>query len=156
MPYDHSMYTEARLKAGTSLSQVNAALKPLTDYLFSLEEFSINRMTGDLVFSTSGYVCANFHDLVVEAAANLGPLTQSPSLLTLSDHSTADLENAIDVVFYGASVEAVEQFHFEVDLADAMAKLTGHLPAEAIGKLKEVATAVFTAKRANVAQGVAA
>lgn len=156
MAYDHSLYTEARLKVGTSPAQVKTALKPLTDYLFSFDKFSFNRETGDLVFSTSGDVCANFHDLVVEAAANLGPLTQSPSLLTLSDHSTADLENAIDVVFYGASVEAVEQFHFEVDFADAMAKLSEHLPAEAIGKLKEVATAVFTAKRANVAQGVAA
>ena len=159
MGYAHSLTTEASLKVGTTLEQVVTALAPLFDY-FGYDgfkafagkartgdnQFSFDPESGWLELSTSGEVGYSFRDLVVDAAAALGPLTETPSEFVLSDYDTGDLDDAREEILYGATVEAVERYEFQNNLGYAMSLLDTHLPRDVVSNLREIAEKAYQAK----------
>lgn len=146
MGYDHTLTMDATIKPGTTPEQVVSALKPIFDYfgyktfedeLLEDHQLGFNTGTGDLEIYTNGDVSSGFDDLVAEAAERLGPLTKEPGYFTLSDYDTADIDNAREKIYFGASDEGIEAFKVQEAVNEAMSLLAGHLDSELVAKLRE-------------------
>lgn len=87
---------------------------------------------------TCGEVGYGFGDLVVAAAANIGPLTAQPGSFELRNHDTADLESAISEYEYGESEEAISAWTRKCDCESALELLARHINPSSMAKIKEI------------------
>jgi hypothetical protein len=149
MRYDHTLTTQATLKHGTTKEQVANALEPIFDYfgyttldddLLEDHQIEFNPETGELNAYFNGEVSYGYDDLVIEVAKKLGPLTKAPGYFMLSDYDTADLDNARNKIYFGASDDEIEAFKAQEDITAAMSLLAGHIDGELVTKIREIAT----------------
>ncbi len=162
MGYNHTLSTDAQLKAGTTPEAVVNAFRPILEYfqyngckafageeLNTDHEFKFDPVTGELYIYTCGDVC-DYLQRVKECAKKLGPLTESPSVFILKDFNTVDLENAVTDIYYGQSEEIVRHARFTKKLEVVLTYLMGYLPGETIEQIRSTATAaVIPADPAN-------
>lgn len=122
MAHDHSLVTNGVLKHGTTLEQVIKAVEPILQYFGYYgqdegqhafagqgtgdDEFNFDPATGELYIYTCGDVNDSYIDLVRNVAENLGTLTKVPGHFNLSDHDTADLDNAKQRIYYGGEEDS--------------------------------------------------
>lgn len=145
MGYDHSMSLRAQMKKGVTLDQVAEAIAPLLKYLDAEinspepsfdDEFLFDPETGVLSISTGGEVKDSYFIEVEEVALRLGKIVEAAGEIQLRDHSTGDLDNAISVIEFGPSSEAIRTYKAERDIAAAMDLMKPYLPENKIDEIR--------------------
>lgn len=114
--YDHTMNANITFKNGVTIEAAVIALTPLMRH-FSwtreqiLEQSSLGGQdfvqiymagvnTRSMVIHTCGDVGDSYRSVLIEFAGNLSTLAE-PGQVELSNHDTADLEHAIEKIWYG-------------------------------------------------------
>ena len=116
MSYDHAMNATIIFNANITVNMAIEALAPLLKYWhwdaeaiasqFPLpgEDFVQINANGDIIQSmiiyTCGDVASQYHDTLVELGGNLLPIAK-PGFLQLDNHSTPNLESAVEKIWYG-------------------------------------------------------
>lgn len=138
MGYEHSLNFMAQLRPGTTRAQLEAAMKPLTDYwgspLFEERGFDVEHDpdAGTFYMNTYGEVGYGYFDTVSAIAANLGQIASEAGEIELYDHDTGDLDNAKAVIMFGPSEESINAYVVKRDIAEGLELMKRHLPAEKI------------------------
>ncbi|OZA27085.1 MAG: hypothetical protein B7X93_09670 [Hydrogenophilales bacterium 17-61-9] len=145
MGYDHSMCLHAQVKSGVTVDQVAEVIKPLLEYWgaeINSEESSFNNKfsfdpeTGDLDVETAGEVGYGYRDLVEEAASRLSQIVEGAGEIELRNHDTGDLDNAISVIEFGPSDEAIKAYIEKRDIDEGLELMKLHLPEEKIEAIR--------------------
>lgn len=145
MSFDHSMsLCCAQVKEGVSKEQVREALMPVLK-VFGADkkdsavygcEFIFNEETGDVYLDTYGEVGDSFDDKVRDVAANLNEIVLEAGQIELRDHDTGDLDNAITIIEFGPSDEAINAYVRKRDIDAALILIGNHLPQDKIAAIR--------------------
>lgn len=138
MSFDHAFSLGAQIAENVSEAELLKALEPLTEY-FGITGFTekskwndrsimFDKTTRDLIINTSGNVSYGFSDRVEEALANLGPLTTHADCGYLTDHSTGDLNTAIQECWFGPTKESILTAQRDAVLGESLNLMKQYLP----------------------------
>lgn len=82
----------------------------------------------------------SYPDVVKEVAENLNAIVAEPGFIVLSDHDTADLENATTEIPYGPSEDAIEAFKFKHQMNESMNAMQDFIGRSGVMKFKTALT----------------
>lgn len=163
MGYDHSLNAAVYFKPAVKIVDALSSLTPLSDYFgWTLADLLENHLDNEnsvqitaddgvithLSIYTCGEVGHSFSDLVQAFAEKLSAIA-TPSSIELRDHDTGDLENAIQLIWYGDPDEVVQAQRVHA-WHEAAAALRG------VGIAEDVLTKVASLLELNPEQLVAA
>lgn len=146
MTYEHTLTGAVLLREEVTEEQVRDAVKPLLEY-FSTDLETRPDLNGRVQFefrnhvlevNTYGEVGWSFIDMLKEMATNLDALAAECNHFTLTDYSTADVENAALYVCVGPTEQARKRYTLENGAQMALEKVAEFFDQEVVDQVQSV------------------